>query len=70
MREAGLNVEMVVRHGTPHEEILACTDDVDMIVVATHGRSGIARWWLGSTADHVIKEVGLPRPGDRAQRRH
>jgi nucleotide-binding universal stress UspA family protein len=60
VREAGLEVEMVVRHGTPHEEILACTDDVDMIIIATHGRSGIARWWLGSTADHVIKESACP----------
>ncbi len=60
VREAGLEVEMIVRHGTPHEEILACTDDVDMIVIATHGRSGIARWWLGSTADHVIKESACP----------
>jgi nucleotide-binding universal stress UspA family protein len=60
VREAGLEVEMVVRHGTPHEEILASTDDVDMIIIATHGRSGIARWWLGSTADHVIKESACP----------
>jgi nucleotide-binding universal stress UspA family protein len=60
VREAGLGVEAIVRHGTPAEEILACTDDVDMIVVATHGRTGIARFWLGSTADKVIKEAACP----------
>jgi nucleotide-binding universal stress UspA family protein len=31
-----------------------------MIVIATHGRSGIARWWLGSTADKVVKEAACP----------
>jgi nucleotide-binding universal stress UspA family protein len=60
VREAGMDVETVVRHGTPDEEILACTDDVDMILIATHGRTGISRFWLGSTADKVIAEATCP----------
>jgi nucleotide-binding universal stress UspA family protein len=56
----GFEVETVVRIGRPADEILEATQDVDMIVIATHGRSGIARWWLGSVADQVIKESACP----------
>jgi nucleotide-binding universal stress UspA family protein len=33
---------------------------VDLIVMATHARTGIARVWLGSVADRLIRESGLP----------
>jgi nucleotide-binding universal stress UspA family protein len=33
---------------------------VDLIVMATHARRGIARVWLGSVADRLIRETGLP----------
>ena len=56
----GFQVETVVKIGRPSEEILEATQDVDIIVIATHGRSGIARWWLGSVADKVIKESACP----------
>jgi nucleotide-binding universal stress UspA family protein len=56
----GFQVETVVRIGRPADELLEATSDVDLILIATHGRSGIARWWLGSTADEVIKESACP----------
>ena len=56
----GFQVETVVKIGRPADEILEATQDVDIIVIATHGRSGIARWWLGSVADQVIKESACP----------
>jgi nucleotide-binding universal stress UspA family protein len=56
----GFEVETVVKVGRPADEILEATQDVDIIVIATHGRSGIARWWLGSVADQVIKESACP----------
>jgi nucleotide-binding universal stress UspA family protein len=56
----GFEVETVVKIGRPADEILEATQDVDMILIATHGRSGIARWWLGSVADQVIKESACP----------
>ena len=56
----GFEVETVVGIGRPADEILEATHDVDMIIIATHGRSGIARWWLGSVADEVIKESACP----------
>lgn len=33
---------------------------VDLIVMGTHARRGIARVWLGSVADRLIRETGLP----------
>jgi nucleotide-binding universal stress UspA family protein len=33
---------------------------VDLIVMATHGRRGLARIWLGSVADRLIRETGIP----------
>ncbi len=33
---------------------------VDLIVMRSHGRSGIARFWFGSIADSLIRESGVP----------
>ena len=60
VKAMGFEVETVVKIGRPADEILEATQDVDIIVIATHGRSGIARWWLGSIADQVIKESACP----------
>jgi len=48
--------------GYPAEEILKYADEnkVDAIMLATHGRSGIRRWGLGSVADKVIHEAKVP----------
>jgi nucleotide-binding universal stress UspA family protein len=37
----------------------ALRHDVDLIVMATHARRGLARVWLGSVADRLIRETGL-----------
>jgi nucleotide-binding universal stress UspA family protein len=48
--------------GYPAEEILKYADEnkADIIMLATHGRSGIRRWGLGSVADKVIHEANVP----------
>ena len=38
----------------------AIRHSVDLIVMATHARKGIARVWLGSVADRLIRETGIP----------
>jgi nucleotide-binding universal stress UspA family protein len=38
----------------------ALRHEVDLIVMATHARRGMARVWLGSVADRLIRETGLP----------
>jgi nucleotide-binding universal stress UspA family protein len=49
--------EIVVQFGRPAELIeKAAKDlDVDLIVMATHGRTGINRLFLGSVAEHVVR---------------
>jgi nucleotide-binding universal stress UspA family protein len=34
--------------------------DIDLVVMATHGRGGIRRAWLGSVADHLIRNLEVP----------
>jgi nucleotide-binding universal stress UspA family protein len=48
--------------GYPAEEILKYADEnqIDIILLSTHGRSGIRRWGLGSVADKVIHEAMVP----------
>ncbi len=48
--------------GYPADEILKYADEnnIDIIMLATHGRSGIRRWGLGSVVDKVIHEAKVP----------
>ena len=55
--DAGLSTETEIRHGVPHEEILAYADeaDVGLIVVGSKNRSGEYRRLLGSVAERVAR---------------
>lgn len=61
-RNRGVAVETMVRNGSVHGEILqaAVDADVDLIVMGTHGRSGLDRLLLGSVADRVIRQASQP----------
>jgi nucleotide-binding universal stress UspA family protein len=50
-------VEVVVRDGDPVALLLAEAEDwrADLVLVSTHGRSGMRRWRLGSVADKLIR---------------
>jgi nucleotide-binding universal stress UspA family protein len=52
----------VVLMGKPAETIAdyAEKNGVDLIVIATHGRSGVSRWVWGSTADKVLRSACVP----------
>jgi nucleotide-binding universal stress UspA family protein len=61
------NVQVVEAHtevttGHPAEEILGFAEGskTDLILMATHGRSGVRRWILGSTADKVLRASKVP----------
>ena len=56
---AGLNVETVIREGQPGEQIIEAVEDLgcDVVVIATHGRTGFRRAILGSVADHVARHT-------------
>lgn len=61
-RRRDIASETAVRHGTPHEEIVAYGEDhdVDLIVMGTHGRSGLERVLLGSVTENVIRHAAVP----------
>jgi nucleotide-binding universal stress UspA family protein len=60
---AGWNVETVIVQGTPDTAIVAAAADpaIDLVLLATHGRTGIKRMRLGSVSDKVIKNAACPR---------
>ncbi len=57
-----ITIEPMVLVGDPAESIVDYADrsDVGLIVMATHGRSGIRRWALGSIADKVLRATKQP----------
>jgi nucleotide-binding universal stress UspA family protein len=62
MKKQLKRVSPVVTSGKPVEEIVKYTqkNDIRLIVMASHGRSGIIPWATGSVADKVIDAVGVP----------
>jgi nucleotide-binding universal stress UspA family protein len=62
LERAGLVLEPVVCFGNAAEEVLRLAEESqsNLIVIATHGRSGIERWRLGSVADKVIRAASCP----------
>jgi len=51
-----------IRQGNPYEEILAAAreSEVDLIVMGTHGRTGLSRAVLGSVAEKVVRLSPVP----------
>jgi len=51
-----------VAMGYPAEEILRYADEnnIDLILMATHGRSGVRRWTMGNVADKVLRASKIP----------
>lgn len=58
-RAEGLTVETVVVEGSPARTILDFADaqNVDLIVMTTHGRSGLKRWVYGSVTEKVLRST-------------
>lgn len=55
-------IEGAVGNGKPETAILeyANEHDVDLVVMGTHGRSGVNRWLLGSVTEHVVRAAEIP----------
>jgi nucleotide-binding universal stress UspA family protein len=66
----GLETMCMVRRGDPAQEILeaARADGVDLIAMATHGRSGISRLVTGSVTEKVLREATCPMLVIRARK--
>ncbi len=62
MTKDGVSASVEVIEGRAADSILdfAAKNGVDLIVMATHGRTGISRWALGSVADKVVRGSNAP----------
>jgi len=58
----GLDVEEVITHGDAAAEIVrvAAEREVDLIVISSHGRTGLGRMIFGSTAEAVVRHARCP----------
>ena len=61
-RAAGANATYLVWEGEAGEAIVAAADseDADLIVVGSHGRSGVSRFFIGSVSDFVVRHAHCP----------
>jgi nucleotide-binding universal stress UspA family protein len=61
-KKAGLEAKGVVLEGSPADAIIdyAGKNGVDLIVMSTHGRSGVTRFALGSVTDKIVRTVSAP----------
>ena len=59
---AHASVKAVIRDGTPYREIVRAADEnnIDLIILGTHGRIGIAHVFIGSTAERVARHAMCP----------
>ena len=58
----GLDVEEIIVHGDAAAEItrVAAEREVDLIVISSHGRTGLGRIIFGSTAEAVVRHATCP----------
>ncbi|WP_323192241.1 universal stress protein [Halostella sp. PRR32] len=61
-REAGLDAVTSVREGIPSSDLLqyARENEIDLIAMGTHGRTGLERYVLGSTTERIVRESEIP----------
>jgi nucleotide-binding universal stress UspA family protein len=62
LHSAHYEIDIHLEHGSAAENILerAQASHVDVIVMSTHGRSGISRWLFGSVAQKVLSAARCP----------
>jgi nucleotide-binding universal stress UspA family protein len=62
LREAGLKSRGLLKVGAPFLEILtaAHSENADLIVMGTHGRTGLAHVLMGSVAERVVNRANCP----------
>lgn len=56
-QESDLSFQSVIERGSPYEAILsyASENDVDLVVMGTHGRHGLSRVLIGSVTERVVR---------------
>lgn len=57
---SGLSVTTERREGFAAREIVAAAKPGDLLAIASHGRTGLRRWLLGSVAEEVLRTADCP----------
>jgi nucleotide-binding universal stress UspA family protein len=62
LKSAGFRTSTLLRVGSVADVILGVAEElqVDVIAMSTHGRTGPARWLLGSIAERVVHNSKIP----------
>ncbi|MBK8421293.1 universal stress protein [Candidatus Villigracilis saccharophilus] len=62
LKSAGFKTSTQMRVGAVADVILGVAEElqVDVIAMSTHGRTGPARWLLGSIAERVVRNSNIP----------
>ena len=60
--ESSIEVETIIKSGKPFVEIneTASEKDIDLIIIATHGHTGVEHLLFGSTAEKVVRKAPCP----------
>lgn len=60
--DRGIETVAAVRRGNPHDDILMYADEhgIELIVMGTHGRTGVKRALLGSVTENVVRHSEIP----------
>ncbi len=60
LKDQGVQAFAEVRHGSAPDEIVASITEDDLVVMSTHARGGLPRWFLGSVAESVARHAPGP----------
>ena len=60
LRAQGIESRTTIRRGDPVQQILADSQDEDLIVLGTHGKAGMNAFWAGSVAPKIVSQTRLP----------
>lgn len=60
--EAGIGSDIEVRIGDVYDQIKHCieAERPELVVMGTHGRRGVERWFMGSTTEKVMRHSPVP----------
>jgi len=59
-KAAGVRASVLLLEGVPHELITRAARKADLLVIGTHGRSGLAKLFLGSVASRLVAVAPSP----------
>jgi len=62
VKDKEIDSKVAIERGVPHKEInsYANDNDIDMVVMGTHGRTGLDRMLLGSVAEKIVRSSDIP----------